>query len=884
MKISHSGRVDFHIHSYASNVTDYYAANRFAIPESYSDPIATYKALKGCGMDLVTLTDHNSIDGVLEMLAKGLPDVFISAEMTTTFPEDGCNIHVTIANVTEAQFREADRLRPNVYEMLAYLEDQIAEEERSPAGNKIAYFMTHPLMSTQNRPYGREGSLSVKHIEKALLLFNILEGRNGTRTKSLNDLTCHLFSSLDRKVMERLANEHGIAPKGETPWIKAIVGGSDDHSGLNQGQTWTTFPYVGEKATANDLIVAMRRRETRPEGGYGGPITLAHAVFKLLHDGQHQEKVNGTKAVRLSGPIEMLLDYAFGSGASGSGGSGGVVARSRRQLRFALTALKRRLRLVPGKRATFEDLLTIEAHALLADPTMRTRIEACTRTDDKIFLIISSLLNRVFATYVQRIRSQGACDLIQSIKEIVALVTSNLFVSLPYFLSYVSQSSDRYIARDVRARFDLHEGEKLLLVTDTLFEVNGVARTIRKVLFEAEKRGVDFVVATCLGKEERAACLADAAIARWVDNGRLRIFESVVNLDFPEYEGLPLRLPPLLEVLDWAQREGFTKVQISTPGPVGLTGLLAGKLLQLETAATYHTSFPEYVEDYTRDLSLEALTWKYMLLFYHSVDEVVVPSKFIARLLRDRGLRKRKLLVLDRWVDTQAFHPQHRDAGFWRSYGLEDAERLVKFIYVGRVGLEKNLDVMADAFQQLSATRDDVHLIVVGDGPYRKELEKRLTGCAATFTGFLSGRDLQSAVASADVKLFPSTTDTWGNAPLEAQASGLPVIVSDRGGPQELMIDGETGYRVAGRDAGALLLAMELLMDAPRRAAMAARARSFVVDNAVEEPFMAILDADEYRARAKASKPEDDAQVVATALPQVAAVSSGEDSLYYSLH
>src|SRR5262249_51646308 len=93
------GRVDFHIHSYASNITDYYASNSLAIPESYSDPLENYRLLKARGMDLVTLTDHNSIDGVRVMLDAGLPDVFISAEMTTTFPEDGCNIHVTAANL-----------------------------------------------------------------------------------------------------------------------------------------------------------------------------------------------------------------------------------------------------------------------------------------------------------------------------------------------------------------------------------------------------------------------------------------------------------------------------------------------------------------------------------------------------------------------------------------------------------------------------------------------------------------------------------------------------------------------------------------------------------------------------------------------------------------
>src|SRR5215831_10676613 len=187
-----TGKIDFHLHSYASNVTDYYAANAFAIPESYSDPLKLHPLLKQRDMTLVTLTDHNSIDGVLEMLNAGLPDVFISAEMTTTFPEDGCNIHVTIANVTEEQFREANRLRKNIYEMVAYLDLQISDEHLRPSTNKIIYFMTHPLMSTQNRPYGREGSLTIGHLEKAILLCSAFEIQNGARTRTVNNLTARL--------------------------------------------------------------------------------------------------------------------------------------------------------------------------------------------------------------------------------------------------------------------------------------------------------------------------------------------------------------------------------------------------------------------------------------------------------------------------------------------------------------------------------------------------------------------------------------------------------------------------------------------------------------------------------------------------------------------
>ena len=149
-----------------------------------------------------------------------------------------------------------------------------------------------------------------------------------------------------------------------------------------------------------------------------------------------------------------------------------------------------------------------------------------------------------------------------------------------------------------------------------------------------------------------------------------------------------------------------------------------------------------------------------------------------------------------------------------------------------------------------------------------RELEKQLVGLPVTFTGFLQGAELSQAIASADVKLFPSTTDTWGNAPLEAQASGLPVIVSDVGGPTELMVDGMTGFKVKGRDAQELYDAMVMLMDEPTRLRMGQLARTFAEANRVDEPFTAILDSETHRRRLQEqenSVPNDPLQLRHTA-------------------
>lgn len=871
MTRTHTAKVDFHLHSHASNVTDYYAANSFAIPESYSDPLALHADLKARGMTLFTLTDHNSIDGVRMLLDKGIADVFISSELTATFPEDGCNIHVTIANATEAQFAEANRLRANLYELVAWLDEQIDTETARGATNKLAYFMTHPLMSTQNRPYGREGSLGLQHIEKAILLCNALEVRNGARTRHLNEFTHKLVSSLDRATIERLANKHGIAPKGPVPWLKAVLSGSDDHSGINPGRTWTEFNlHTSRRATPNDLVDAIRERRTRPGGDHGGPVTLAHAMLKLLHDGRKQGRgATGGKALAAGGPADTLLRMVFDGDSVSLGEK--LSFRAKSWLRNALARLPS-----TGKHASkpFEQVLVAEIDALIGAPSFRAELSACTKTDDKIFLVVSTLINRLFATYLRRLANSDRANVVCTIKEAVALVSSNLFVSLPYLVSYLHQSSDRDIVRDVRKAFELGESQRLVLVTDTFFDVNGVSRTIRRMLDESKRRGIDFVVATCLSEEEIELHCAKPEIAALIDQGRLKIFRSVVSLDFPRYEGLKVHVPPFLEMLRWLQEEGFTKMQISTPGTIGVAGLLAAKVLQIETSSTYHTSFPEYVEDFTKDISLEALAWKYMILFYHAVDEVVVPSKYIAKLLHARGLRNRSLLVLDRWVDTERFHPRHRVEGYWKRHGVQDEDRLVKFCHVGRVSVEKNLGRLVEAYKDLRSRRSDVHLVVIGDGPWRAEMERQLAGLPATFTGMLEGLELSRAIASCDAKVFPSTTDTWGNAPLEAQASGLPVVVSDVGGPQELMQDGATGLRVCGRDVQQLAAAMESLCDPLTRLRMGRNAREYAERNRVDEPFTAILDASAYRRRAKQLKKEEERREEQRAEIQVELIST----------
>src|SRR5262249_24567000 len=147
----------------------------------------------------------------------------------------------------------------------------------------------------------------------------------------------------------------------------------------------------------------------------------------------------------------------------------------------------------------FEQVLESEVNALLASAEFRAELEARRTTDDRIFLVISTLINRIFARYLSNLKKQRGLNLVAAIKEMVALVASNLFVSLPYLVAFLQQASDTLVSGEVRESFKISQPPKLALLTDTFFETNGVSVSIKRMIREAERRGIPFTVITCLG-------------------------------------------------------------------------------------------------------------------------------------------------------------------------------------------------------------------------------------------------------------------------------------------------------------------------------------------------------------------------------------------------
>src|SRR3954469_19412030 len=190
-------RCDLHIHSRFSARSEEWLFRRFDLPDSYCDPRDLHRVLRERGMDFITITDHDTIEGNLAIA--DLKGTFISEEVTTHFPLDPCKIHLLVWGISEAQHAEIVPLRDNIFDLQAYLQEEA-----------IAHSVAHPL-------YSINGKLQVAHLERLILLFKHFEGINGLRDALLSTLARELLCGLTRTKIEELANRHDLAPTHPEP-------------------------------------------------------------------------------------------------------------------------------------------------------------------------------------------------------------------------------------------------------------------------------------------------------------------------------------------------------------------------------------------------------------------------------------------------------------------------------------------------------------------------------------------------------------------------------------------------------------------------------------------------------------------------------------------
>jgi glycosyltransferase involved in cell wall biosynthesis len=773
MQDARVSKCDLHVHSKYSDRPSEWFLRRIGTPESFVEPQEVYRNARQMGMDFVTISDHNCIRGALEIAH--LPGTFISNEVTTYFPENGGKVHILVTGIHEEQFRMIQELRANIYRLQEYL-----------MGEDIICSVAHMLFRVNGR-------LTVDQVERLLLLFPRFELINGSRDRRAADLLNAVISNLTPEMMADMAQRQGIAPYGPQPWKKFLTAGSDDHSGAYTATAFTQTPLA---SGVDEYLSFLRRGEHEPGGECGGSVLMGHAFYHIAYSYYQDRFVRGNQGDKPT-LVGQLFDRLLkrptvqDSGSGSKGGSGWSLKGL--ATRFIVS---RQL----SKLSDSERQLVTDFGRLFADATAEQTAQPL-MDDRRTFRIACHISQTLAYNFLSRfIEFARKGKLMESLQTVASLAPVGLSMA-PYLAAFSTQHKDEGFHKAIAAHFPAaahlrRASDNKAWITDTFTEVNGVSRTIQVLAHTARRAGRKLVVLTCLDKPPETK----------VD---LKNFQPVGTFPMPEYESQTLAFPPFLEIFEYIERQRFNELIISTPGPMGVTGLAAARLLGLRTTGIYHTDFVQYVRHLTQDDDLADLTWQYLRWFYDQCTTILVPTETYRRQLIDNGFEPSKLGVMARGVDTQLFHPAKAEPAFFDHFGSANRFR---FLYVGRISKEKNVDALIDAFDEIVRRGYKASLVFVGDGPHRQALAARCQDRPVAFTGMMEGEELARAYASGDCMVFPSTTDTFGNVVLEAHASGLPVIVTDQGGPAEIVRRHGAGIIVNLSQPHALADAMEKIM------------------------------------------------------------------------
>jgi glycosyltransferase involved in cell wall biosynthesis len=349
---------------------------------------------------------------------------------------------------------------------------------------------------------------------------------------------------------------------------------------------------------------------------------------------------------------------------------------------------------------------------------------------------------------------------------------------------------------------------KVAYFTESLLpHVDGVSRTLAQLFGTLERRGVDFRIFSPFKPGPEIS---------W----STRVHE-IPYVRFPLYKDYRLASPighRATERLD-AYRPDL--IHVVSPTPINVRAAKYGQRRGVPVVSSFHTHFVSYFRFYGFG-GLEGFGWKMMRRFYGRCEVVYAPSQSIIGELAGHGIRNTELW--SRGIDLHRFSPAFRDPALRRLAGAGSDDTPV-LLLVSRLVREKDLADMV-AMERILRQRGSMHrLVLVGDGPMREQLQAELPD--AFFAGHQGGEALSRWYASGDVFVFPSTTETFGNVVLEAQASGLPTVVVDRGGPPDLVEPGQTGFIARANDPQDLADQVErLLSDATERRRMGAVARA----------------------------------------------------------
>ena len=312
---------------------------------------------------------------------------------------------------------------------------------------------------------------------------------------------------------------------------------------------------------------------------------------------------------------------------------------------------------------------------------------------------------------------------------------------------------------------------KIAFFTETFLpKVDGIVTRLTKTIEYLVKNGDDVIVFCPEGSP---------------NNYKGAKIVGVAAMPLPLYPELKLGLPgpAVSEALEDFQPD---LIHVVNPAVLGLGGIWLAKTNNIPLIASYHTHLPKYLEHYGMGM-LEPLLWELLKAAHNQALLNLCTSTAMVNELENKGIKRTALW--QRGVDTNSFKPEYRNQNMRAKLLGNHPDTGSLLIYVGRLSAEKQIERIKPVLEKIP----DASLALVGDGPYRNQLEKIFENTKTNFVGYLAGEELASAYASGDIFLFPSSTETLGLVLLEAMAAGCPVIGANKGGIPDIINDGING-------------------------------------------------------------------------------------------
>jgi glycosyltransferase involved in cell wall biosynthesis/predicted metal-dependent phosphoesterase TrpH len=720
MNPTSTSRVDLHCHSTASQLSKLGVQRALGLPECATPPEEVHDLAKRRGMDFVTITDHDTIAGALQIADRR--DTFLSEELTAWFAGEPQAVHVLCWGIAPEDHDWLQAHSADVEECADYLHRR-----------EIACALAHPF-------YSVEAPLLARHRRRLAELFPVWETRNGSRARELN-LPAAVY----------IETHGGIG-----------VGGSDDHAGIDIGRTFTETPPA---STPEELLAHVRAGAATARGDQGSAAKWAHAAMAIA-----TRTVAGGDVAAPPAPLAVLeiVERVMREGDARRGAVGGDLGPD-------------------DARALLEAWLqSIDVDLRGADLIAHLQSDDFSHAD--LFRRARRCHERRLGVAIARVvaAAAGGTDYAGA----GAAVFGACLPAVPYApaAAFLGREKAKLLARET-------DPPRVALVADAVGGMHGVTHT----LDEIRERGVPGFEVEVIG--------TDANVDRRLP--------AAAEVDIPFYPGLRVGVPSLPAVVDALAEGRYDVVHLCSPGPAGIAAALVARVMDVPVAGSYHTELAAYAGLRSGDARLEAGMTAALRAFYGGCRVVLSPSTAADASLRALGVAGERIARWDRGVDLARFSPDRRST--------RRGDDRFDVLYAGRLTKEKGLPLVADSFLAARERDPRLHLVLAGGGPEEGALRERL-GDHATFLGWLQGDDLARAYAGADLFLFASRTDTFGQVILEAQASGLPVAAVAEGGPATLIEDGVSG-RLCPADAEALAaIVVELAGDRAQRERLAAGA------------------------------------------------------------